>query len=143
NDPGTRLEPRINKESPEVEITVVVQPINVNEEEEESIEDDYELKRWEKGKHVEESRLTPSPTTVRSPRIHYTIISLDTGENDTKRQKTSEHETYGSGESSSGQVNKSKPGPSTSGNQEQLDDFDFWMDSYTTDDDKIPIEKVS
>nr|GFC13973.1 hypothetical protein [Tanacetum cinerariifolium] len=126
NDPGTRLEPRINKESPEVEITVVVQPINVNEEEEESIEDDYELKRWEKGKHVEESRLTPSPTT-----------------NDTKRQKTSEHETYGSGESSSGQVNKSKPGPSTSGNQEQLDDFDFWMDSYTTDDDKIPIEKVS
>ncbi|GKA48282.1 hypothetical protein Tco_0741240 [Tanacetum coccineum] len=48
-DPDTRLEPRSNKESPEVEITTVVQPINVNEEEEESAEDDYELRRKEKG----------------------------------------------------------------------------------------------
>ncbi|GJU52953.1 hypothetical protein Tco_1226667 [Tanacetum coccineum] len=38
---------------------------------------------------------------------------------------------------------KVKPGPSTSGNQEQLDDFDFWTDSYATDDDEIPTEKVS
>ncbi|GJX19958.1 hypothetical protein Tco_0222635 [Tanacetum coccineum] len=36
NDPGTRLEPRSNKESPEVEITAAVQPVNVNKEEEES-----------------------------------------------------------------------------------------------------------
>ncbi|GJX60947.1 hypothetical protein Tco_0292337 [Tanacetum coccineum] len=49
NDPGTRLEPRSNKESPEVEITAAVHPVNVNEEEEESPEDDYELKRREKG----------------------------------------------------------------------------------------------
>ncbi|GKC21124.1 hypothetical protein Tco_1023274 [Tanacetum coccineum] len=49
NDLDTRLEPRSNKESPEVEITIEVQPVNVNEEEEESAEDDYELKRREKG----------------------------------------------------------------------------------------------
>ncbi|GJS52780.1 hypothetical protein Tco_0626142 [Tanacetum coccineum] len=36
-----------------------------------------------------------------------------------------------------------KPGPSTSGNQEQLDDFDFWMNTYATDDDELPVEKVS
>ncbi|GKA03799.1 hypothetical protein Tco_0676580, partial [Tanacetum coccineum] len=54
NDPNTRLEPKSNKESPEVEITAAVQLVNVNEEEEESAEDDYELRRREKGKHVEE-----------------------------------------------------------------------------------------
>ncbi|GJS94430.1 retrovirus-related pol polyprotein from transposon TNT 1-94 [Tanacetum coccineum] len=78
NDPSTRLEPRSNKESPEVEITAEVQPVNVNEKEEESAEDDYDLKRMEKGKNVEESRHTPSPTTIRSPRIHSTLISSDT-----------------------------------------------------------------
>ncbi|GKB32216.1 hypothetical protein Tco_0871617 [Tanacetum coccineum] len=57
NDPDTRLEPR---------------------KEEESVEDDYKLKRREKGKHVEESRSTPSPKTIRSPRIHSTLISSDT-----------------------------------------------------------------
>ncbi|GKE45747.1 hypothetical protein Tco_1473031 [Tanacetum coccineum] len=46
-------------------------------------------------------------------------------ENSAKRQKISEHGTYVIGESSSGQANKSDPSPSTSGNQEQLDDFDF------------------
>ncbi|GKE13825.1 hypothetical protein Tco_1421402 [Tanacetum coccineum] len=76
--PDTMLEPRSNKESPEVEITAEVQPVNINEEEEESIEDDYELKRMEKGKNVEESRHTPSPTTIRSPRIYSTLISSDT-----------------------------------------------------------------
>ncbi|GKB42225.1 hypothetical protein Tco_0887167 [Tanacetum coccineum] len=75
---GTRLEPRSDKESPEVEITIVEQPVNVIEEEEESVEDDYELRRREKGKHVEESRSTPSPTTIRSPRTHSTLISSDT-----------------------------------------------------------------
>ncbi|GJQ97420.1 hypothetical protein Tco_0008559 [Tanacetum coccineum] len=47
----TRLEPRSDKESPEVEIT--------NDEE-----------RREKGKIVEESRSIPFPTPIRSPRIH-------------------------------------------------------------------------
>ncbi|GKB15357.1 hypothetical protein Tco_0849280, partial [Tanacetum coccineum] len=65
------------------------------------------------------------------------------GENSAKRQKTtSEHGTYVFGESSSGQVNESKPCPSTSSNQEQLDDFDFWTNSYALDDDELPNEKV-
>ncbi|GKD72164.1 hypothetical protein Tco_1330446 [Tanacetum coccineum] len=52
--PGTSLEPRSHKESPEVEKTAEVQPVNTIKEKEESAEDDYELKRREKGKNVEE-----------------------------------------------------------------------------------------
>ncbi|GJU40837.1 hypothetical protein Tco_1193794 [Tanacetum coccineum] len=75
--PDTRLEPRSDKESPKVEITAEVQPVNVNEEEVEIEDDVYELKRRDKGKHVEESRSTPSPSPIRSPRIHTILISLD------------------------------------------------------------------
>ncbi|GKG44214.1 hypothetical protein Tco_0483307, partial [Tanacetum coccineum] len=70
NDPGTRLDPETYKESPEVEILAAEQPVNVIEEEEESAEDDYVLRQREKGKNVEDSRNTPSPTTTRSPRTH-------------------------------------------------------------------------
>ncbi|GJU17116.1 retrovirus-related pol polyprotein from transposon TNT 1-94 [Tanacetum coccineum] len=84
--PGTRLEPRSDKESPEVEITNdeeveitnVVILVNVNEEEEEITDEVYELKRREKGKIVEESMSTPFPTPIRSPRIHTNLVSLDT-----------------------------------------------------------------
>ncbi|GKD58523.1 hypothetical protein Tco_1296032, partial [Tanacetum coccineum] len=48
------------------------------------------------------------------------------GENSAKRQNTSEYEAYMSVESSSRQVNENEQGPSTSGNQEQEDDYDFW-----------------
>ncbi|GJT63207.1 hypothetical protein Tco_1006740 [Tanacetum coccineum] len=65
------------------------------------------------------------------------------GENSAKRQKTSEYEAYVSGESSSGQVNEEERGPSNSGNQEQEDDYDFWTDSYASDDDEIPSKQVS
>nr|GEZ23622.1 hypothetical protein [Tanacetum cinerariifolium] len=65
------------------------------------------------------------------------------GENSAKRHKTSKHGTFMFGDSLSGQDFESELGPSTSGNQEQLDDFDFWTDSYDTDDDEIPTEKVS
>ncbi|GJV48772.1 hypothetical protein Tco_1438984 [Tanacetum coccineum] len=51
NIPSTRIEPKSDKESLEVEIT--------NDEE-----------QMEKGKIVEESRSTPFPTPIRSPRIH-------------------------------------------------------------------------
>ncbi|GJT48698.1 retrovirus-related pol polyprotein from transposon TNT 1-94 [Tanacetum coccineum] len=86
NIPGTRLEPRSDKESPEVEITNdkeveitnVVIPVNVNEEEEEITDEVYELKRREKGKIVEESRSTPFPTPIRSPRTHTNLVSSDT-----------------------------------------------------------------
>ncbi|GJX64499.1 hypothetical protein Tco_0298842 [Tanacetum coccineum] len=56
---------------------------------------------------------------------------------------SSEYEAYVSGESSSGQDNVEEPGPSTSGNQEQDDEFDFWTDSYASDDDEIPTKQVS
>ncbi|GKF24475.1 hypothetical protein Tco_0076797 [Tanacetum coccineum] len=91
---GTRLEPKSDKESlqveitndkeveitndEEVEITNVVIHVNVNEEEEEIIDEVYELKRREKGKIVKESRSTPFPTPIRSPRIHTGLVSSDT-----------------------------------------------------------------
>ncbi|GKC50361.1 hypothetical protein Tco_1073106 [Tanacetum coccineum] len=62
----------------EVEITNVVIPVNVNEEEEEITDEVYELKRREKGKIVKESRSTPFPTPIRSPRIHTDLVSSDT-----------------------------------------------------------------
>ncbi|GJR18470.1 probable vacuolar amino acid transporter YPQ1 [Tanacetum coccineum] len=52
NDPGTRLEPRSNKESLKVAIIAAKQPVNVIEEEEESAKDDYELKKKGKKKGV-------------------------------------------------------------------------------------------
>ncbi|GJU97082.1 hypothetical protein Tco_1326353 [Tanacetum coccineum] len=55
---GTRIEPRSNKESPEVEIT-------------------KDKERREKGKLVEETRNSPIPTPIRSPRILTNLVSLD------------------------------------------------------------------
>nr|GEY62964.1 hypothetical protein [Tanacetum cinerariifolium] len=78
NIPGTRLEPRSDKESSEVEFTDVVIPVNVNEEEEEITDEVYELKQREKGKIVENSRNTPFPTPIRSPRIYTDLVSSNT-----------------------------------------------------------------
>nr|GEX80934.1 hypothetical protein [Tanacetum cinerariifolium] len=81
NIPGTRLEPRSDKESLEVGITDVTVPVNVYEKEEEEDEitnEVYKLKRMEKGKNVEESRITPFPTPIRSLRINTNLVSLDT-----------------------------------------------------------------
>nr|GEW07636.1 putative reverse transcriptase domain-containing protein [Tanacetum cinerariifolium] len=65
------------------------------------------------------------------------------GQNSTKRQKTSEHGTFEFRESSSGQDYESEPASSTSGNQDQSNDFDFWTNSYAIYDDVLPNEKVS
>ncbi|GKE83508.1 hypothetical protein Tco_1557250 [Tanacetum coccineum] len=67
-----------NNDDIEVEITNVVIPVNVNEEEDEITDEVYELKRREKGKIVEESRSTPTPTLIISPRIHTDLVSSDT-----------------------------------------------------------------
>ncbi|GKB28311.1 hypothetical protein Tco_0867712 [Tanacetum coccineum] len=40
-------------------------------------------------------------------------------------------------------LNEEEKGPSTSGNQEQEDDYDFWTDSYASDDDEISSKQVS
>ncbi|GKF78166.1 hypothetical protein Tco_0230636, partial [Tanacetum coccineum] len=60
-----------------------------------------------------------------------------------KRQKTFEYEAYVSVESSSRQINESDQGLLSSGNQEQVDDFDFWTDYYASDDDEVPTKQVS
>ncbi|GKA63614.1 hypothetical protein Tco_0763220 [Tanacetum coccineum] len=61
-----------------------------------------------------------------------------------KRQNPSEYEDYVSRESIIWiSFSKRKQAPSTSGNQEQDDDFDFWTDSYALDDDEIPTKQVS
>ncbi|GJW44880.1 hypothetical protein Tco_0073679 [Tanacetum coccineum] len=80
NIPGTRLEPRSDKESPKVEITNDKEvELNNDKERLDDITDEvYELKRREKGKIVEESRSTPLPTLIRSPRIHTDLVSSDT-----------------------------------------------------------------
>ncbi|GKC91175.1 hypothetical protein Tco_1151824 [Tanacetum coccineum] len=64
------------------------------------------------------------------------------GKNSAKWQKTSEYEVHVIGESFR-QGNNSEPGPSSSGNQEQVDDYDFWTESYAIDDDEIPTKQVS
>ncbi|GJS54883.1 hypothetical protein Tco_0628245 [Tanacetum coccineum] len=73
NIPGTRIEPQSDKESPEVEIakekevelTNVVIPVNVNDEDEEITDEVYELKRREKGK-IKLQELTDTPYTTSS-----------------------------------------------------------------------------
>ncbi|GKA85302.1 hypothetical protein Tco_0806956 [Tanacetum coccineum] len=94
NIPGTRIEPRSDKESPEVEIakekeveitqekeveiTNVIIPVNVTDEDEEITDEVYEVKRREKGKNVEDTRNSLIPTPIRSPRIHTNLVSSDT-----------------------------------------------------------------
>ncbi|GJT02963.1 hypothetical protein Tco_0824132 [Tanacetum coccineum] len=65
------------------------------------------------------------------------------GENSTKRQKTStsEYEEHVNRESSE-QVNEREQRPSSSGNQEQVDDYDFWTQSYASDDDEMPTKQM-
>ncbi|GKA76074.1 hypothetical protein Tco_0782452 [Tanacetum coccineum] len=70
-------------------------------------------------------------------------ISASAQEQQYQMQKTSEYEAYVSVESLSRQINKSDQGPSSSGNQEQVDDFDFWINSYASDDDEVPTKQVS
>ncbi|GKA03241.1 hypothetical protein Tco_0676022 [Tanacetum coccineum] len=84
----------------------------------------------------------PSVVRPRDQEDPYDDAHLE-GENSAKRQKTSEHGTFVFRESLSNQDYESKPGLSTSCNQEQSDDFDFWTNSYAIDDDVLPNEKVS
>ncbi|GJT23047.1 hypothetical protein Tco_0892984 [Tanacetum coccineum] len=70
-------------------------------------------------------------------------IKFEQTQNSVKRQKTSEYEAYVSRESSSGQDNVEELGPSTLGNQEQDDEFNFWTESYASDDGEIPTKQVS
>ncbi|GJY33662.1 hypothetical protein Tco_0418131 [Tanacetum coccineum] len=75
--------------------------------------------------------------------VDSSVRSYMSGGESAKSQKRSKHGTFVFGESSSSQDYKSEPGPSTSGNQDQSDDFYFWTNSYATDDDVLLNEKVS
>ncbi|GKF02792.1 hypothetical protein Tco_0029715, partial [Tanacetum coccineum] len=87
--PGTRLEPRSDKESPEVEIVQekeeettkvtdnIVIPVNVDDEEDEITDEVFELRRSEKGKNVKETKISPIPSPIRSPRNLSTLVSSD------------------------------------------------------------------
>ncbi|GJT58211.1 hypothetical protein Tco_0993265 [Tanacetum coccineum] len=76
--------------------------------------------------HVQRTACRPSAIRLRDQDDPHDDAHLE-GENSAKRQKTSEYEAYVSGESSSRQDNVEEPGPSTLGNQEQIE-FDFWTD---------------
>ncbi|GKA64259.1 hypothetical protein Tco_0763865 [Tanacetum coccineum] len=101
--PGTRLEPKSDMESPEVEIvqekeveitkdtgvepdkdtpmvdvTNIVIPVNVDDEEDEITDEVFELRRRAKRKNVEESRISPILSPTRSPRNLSTLVSWDT-----------------------------------------------------------------
>ncbi|GJT41637.1 hypothetical protein Tco_0941502 [Tanacetum coccineum] len=91
--PGTRIEPRSDKESPdvgrlfiekdemtskdtEVEPNIVI-PVNVDDEEDEITDEVFELRRRAKGKNVEESRISLIPSPTRSSRNLSTLVSPD------------------------------------------------------------------
>ncbi|GKB70813.1 hypothetical protein Tco_0932225 [Tanacetum coccineum] len=107
NIPGTRLEPRSDKESPEVEITNdkkveitnVVIPVNVNEEEEEITNEVYELKRKEKvmdeslpimvDKHIKEQvkKQVPEQVKVQVPMYDAKGLLLERQQNKEETDK--------------------------------------------------------
>nr|GEV99951.1 hypothetical protein [Tanacetum cinerariifolium] len=98
--------------------------------------------------YIKFERLQVPQTTCRTPVVHPRDQddphddAHPEGENSVKWQKISEYEAYVSRESSSGHDNEIEQGPLMSGNQEQVDDYDFWTDSYTSDDDEILTKQV-
>ncbi|GKF29634.1 hypothetical protein Tco_0095976, partial [Tanacetum coccineum] len=72
--PGTRLEPKSDKESLEVEIVQekeeeTTKDMEVEPDEEDEITDEvFKLRRRVKGKNVKETRISPIPSPTRSPR---------------------------------------------------------------------------
>ncbi|GJW66848.1 hypothetical protein Tco_0121272 [Tanacetum coccineum] len=167
-NPGTRLEPRSDKESLEVEkIANISQPMNMVDERIKKIlqtqvpsQVDSSARSYMSG-HLQHDDLpiwlalkykfetlhmatTPCrPSAVLPTDQDNPYDAHLEGEKCTKRLKTSEHRTFVFRESSSGQDYESEPGPSTSGNHDQYDDFDFWINSYVSNDDVLPNEKVS
>ncbi|GKD30455.1 hypothetical protein Tco_1241233 [Tanacetum coccineum] len=69
-DPGNRIDPESYKESLEAKKSD-------DDVEEESTEDEFKLKRIEKGKGIEETKDTPSPIHIRSPRSYVAPLSSD------------------------------------------------------------------
>ncbi|GJS02142.1 hypothetical protein Tco_0318650 [Tanacetum coccineum] len=74
------------------------------------------------------------PQTTSIPKEQYQLYLSMKADPHAKQQKTSEYEAHLTGESSR-QVNEKEQGQSSSRNQEQTDDYDFWTESYASDDD--------
>ncbi|GJY44375.1 hypothetical protein Tco_0432588 [Tanacetum coccineum] len=72
----TEVEP--DKDTPMVDVTNIVPPVNVDDEEDEITDEVFELRRRVKGKNVEETRISPIPSPTRSPRNLSTLVSSDT-----------------------------------------------------------------
>ncbi|GKC03784.1 hypothetical protein Tco_0995394, partial [Tanacetum coccineum] len=66
-----------DKESSKVEKSADMLTIHDDEEEEGSAGDEFELKRREKGKGIEETKDTPPPTPIRSPKTHIAPLYTD------------------------------------------------------------------
>ncbi|GJR03659.1 retrovirus-related pol polyprotein from transposon TNT 1-94 [Tanacetum coccineum] len=164
----------------------VVIPVNVIEEEEEITDEVYELKRKKKGKIVEESRSTPFPTPIRSPRIHVDLLSITKHHSVPEpsfitvisfykanpqlqqqdiaiwlalqmkfeslqvpqttcrsyvvrpRDQDNPHdEAHPEGE------NRAKRQNTSEYSKRAKDDYDFWTESYASDDDEIPTKQMS
>ncbi|GJY60102.1 hypothetical protein Tco_0459994 [Tanacetum coccineum] len=75
---GTDTEVEPDKDTPMVDVTNIVPPVNVDDEKDEITDEVFELRRMVKGKNVEETRISPIPSPTRSPRNLSTLVSLDT-----------------------------------------------------------------
>ncbi|GKA44897.1 hypothetical protein Tco_0737693 [Tanacetum coccineum] len=72
----TKVEP--DKDTPMVDVTNIVIPVNVDNEDDEITDEVFELRRRVKGKNVEETRISPIPSLTRSPRNISILVSSDT-----------------------------------------------------------------
>ncbi|GJZ35041.1 hypothetical protein Tco_0580858 [Tanacetum coccineum] len=79
---------------------------------------------------------------VRNHEDHHDGDARSKGESNAKIQKTTEHGTYTRGESSSSQT-MDESTPSSSGTQEQVEEFDAWTNDQGTYDDEVPSKEVS
>nr|GEW34437.1 retrovirus-related Pol polyprotein from transposon TNT 1-94 [Tanacetum cinerariifolium] len=192
NIPGTRLEPRSDKVSSEVEFTDVVIHVNVNEEEEEITDEElqgryrYLFEHLRAGfmprksfatlaEHLHEEMVESLPTMVdkhvkeqvqkQVPRDQVPVyfaegLILERQKNKEEMEKMiakailQEYDPQLQQQDIAIwlalqmklerlQDNEQEQGLSTLGNQVQLDDYDFWTESYASDDDEIPTKQVS
>ncbi|GJY71366.1 hypothetical protein Tco_0475069, partial [Tanacetum coccineum] len=120
NIPGNRIEPKSNKESLKVEIT---------KDKEVGITKDKEVK-----------------ITKETPVVDITNVVILVNVNDEDEEITDEVyelKRREKGKNVEETTFQEEQAPSTLGNQEQDDDFDFWTDSYATDNDETPTKQVS
>ncbi|GKB11991.1 hypothetical protein Tco_0845914 [Tanacetum coccineum] len=68
----------LDKDTPMVDFTNIVPPVDVYDEEDEITDEVFELRRRVKGKNVEETRISPIPSPTRSPKNLSALVSLDT-----------------------------------------------------------------